>query len=150
MPNAYGQQQANGSADNLATAALHEALIPNWTSTGFAKFVDACKSIVDELANAQTSGNGANELTNCELVFKQVLWLWKQMWPEVNGMGEEKEATEAEGVSQANENGARSDDPIEIQEDEDGEADRDEEDAPAADSPYGGTGLGAVAAANLS
>ena len=145
MPNPYGQTPANGDADSMATAALHEALMPNWTSTGFTKFVDACKSIVDELANSQTSGNGKFELTNCEVVFKQVLWLWKQMWPEISGMGEEETADETMGRSQANENGGASDDPIEIPEDEGVGRD---EDAPAADSPYAGTGLGVLAASN--
>ena len=142
----YGQSRANDNADNSHTAALHEALIPNWTSQGFSKFVDACKSIVDELANAQTSGNGAAELSNCEVVFKQVTWLWKQMWPEVTGMGEENEpATDSRGPTQPNENGNRIDGPIEIPDDD--EADRDE-DVPNVESPYGGTGLAAVAAAN--
>ena len=148
MTNPYGQPQANGNSDNTNNAALREALIPNWTSAGFSKFVDACKAIVDELANAQTTGNGAQELGTCELVFKQVTWLWKQMWPEVTGLGEEDETMgEGEGPSQANENGNDGDGPIEIPDDDDDEAERDE-DAPAVDSPYGGTGLGAVAAAN--
>ena len=127
--------------------ALREALIPNWTSFGFSKFVDACKAIVDELANAQTSGNGAMELNNCELVFKQVIWLWKQMWPEVNGMGEDKDTAEdGDGTSRAPANGNDANGPIEIDDDDD-DGGRDE-DAPVADSPFGGTGLGAVAAAN--
>ena len=109
--------------------------------------MEACKAIVDELANAQTSGNGAVELQNCELVFKQVVWLWKQMWPEVTGMGEEDDtAEEGEGPSQANGDGSDADAPIEIPDDHEGG--RDDEDAPAAESPFGGTGLGVVAAAN--
>ena len=149
MSNPFGPSQPNGTSDNTYNAALREALIPNWTSAGFSKFVDACKAIVDELANAQTSGNGAVELSNCELVFKQVIWLWKQMWPEVTGMGDEKDE-DGERPSQANENGNDPGGPIEIEDDDDDDDDagRDEEDAPAADSPYGGTGLGAVAAAN--
>ena len=67
-----------------------------------------------------------------------------QMWPEVNGMGEEKDGAEdGEGPSRAPEHGNEPD-PIE---NEDDDAERDE-DAPAVDSPYAGTGLGAVAAAN--
>ena len=141
----YGGTGSRKKFDETHTAALHEALIPNWTSQGFGKFVDACKAIVDELANAQTSGSGASELQHCELVFKQVVWLWKQMWPEVTGMGEETGDAEGEESSQANGNGGANDGPIEIPDDDD--AGRDE-DAPAADSPYAGTGLGAVAAAN--
>ncbi|KAL1304042.1 hypothetical protein AAFC00_000479 [Neodothiora populina] len=73
-------------------AALHQSLIPNWTSPAFAKFVDACRAVVDELANAQTSGNGREEMARCECAWKQVLWLWEQSWPEVDGMGEEEES----------------------------------------------------------
>ena len=146
MSNPFGPPQPNGAPGSSYNAALREALIPNWTSAGFSKFVEACKAIVDELANAQTSGNGAVELNNCELLFKQVVWLWKQMWPEVTGMGEEKDTgDDGEGPSQANGGGNDPDGPIEI--DDDDEAGRDE-DAPGADSPYGGTGLGAIAAAN--
>ena len=140
------QPQSLKKYDETHTAALHEALIPNWTSLGFSKFVDACKAIVDELANNETSGNGAGELGRYDVTFRQVVWLWKQSWPEVTGMGEEDEDAEMgeEGQSQAGGN-AENDGPIEIQDDDD--AGRDE-DAPTADSPYGGTGLGAVAAAN--
>ena len=81
---------------DLHTAAIHEAFIPNWTSAGFSQFVDACKAIVDEIANAQTTGNGAKELNNSVEVFAQVLWFWKQTWPEVTGMGEDNGAAENE------------------------------------------------------
>lgn len=146
MPsNSYGQPQPNGSSDSAHVTALHEALIPNWTSMGFTKFVDACKSIVDELANSQTTGNGLTELNNCEANFKQAVWLWKQVFPEVTGMGEENEPTDPEEPSRANEDGDRADGPIEIP--DDGDDGRDE-DAPTADSPFEGTGLGVVAAAN--
>ena len=141
MSNDYGQPSAN--SETTHTIALHEALIPNWTSMGFTKFVDACKAIVDELANAQTTGNGATELNNCESNFKQAVWLWRQVFPEVTGMGEEDEqASDVDGPSQANGDGDRAE-PIEIPDD----GDRDE-DAPTADSPFGGTGLGAIVAAN--
>lgn len=147
MPNnnPFGRPQANAaSADGTHTAALREALIPNWTSTGFGKFVEACKAIVDELANGQTTGNGKAELDACSTTFEQAIWLWKMMWPEVDGMGREKEAVQAEEEEQANGDGDN--EPIEIQDDDDNTAGRDE-DAPT-DSPYGGTGLGAIAAAN--
>ncbi|WPH01646.1 heme oxygenase-like protein [Acrodontium crateriforme] len=61
--------------------AIHEAFIPNWSSPNFVRFVGACKEIVDELANTQTSGNGRIEMVNCERSFKQVVWLWNQVWP---------------------------------------------------------------------
>lgn len=139
MSGNYQQPGMNGSNEsNTHIAALQESLIPNWTSQGFMKFVEACKSIVDELANSQTTGSGAVELSNCEVNFRQVVWLWRGIWPEVTGMGEEKddvdEAPDANGQSE-NEDG-----PIEIEDNED-------EGLPA-ESPYGGTGLGVVDAAN--
>jgi hypothetical protein len=74
------------------------------------------------------------------------------MWPEVTGMGEQDEtaddaADDDDGAAAANVNGDGGDEsgPIEVQDDD--EAGRDE-DAPTADSPFGGTGLGAIAAAN--
>jgi hypothetical protein len=136
----------NGNSENAHTTALHEALIPNWTSLGFTKFVDACKSMVDELANSQTTGNGRTELNNCETNFRQAIWLWKQVIPEVTGMGEENDpATGGEEASGANANEGQADGPIEIPDDED---DGRDDDAPTADSLYGGNGLAAVAAAN--
>lgn len=141
MSGNYQQPGMDGSSADRNThiAALQESLIPNWTSQGFMKFVEACKAIVDELANSQTSGSGAAELTNCEVNFRQVAWLWQQIWPEVTGMGEEKE--DAAETGEANGEGENGDAPIEIDDEE-------EEDGMPAESPYGGTGLGAVAAAN--
>lgn len=137
-----GAPHGNNSADNNThIAALQESLIPNWTSQGFLKFVEACKSIVDELANSQTTGSGAAELNNCEVDFKQVVWLWKQIWPEVTGMGEEKDEAGEPGA--ANGEGENGEAPIEIEEEEE-----EEDDGLPAESPYGGTGLGAVDAAN--
>ncbi|TKA79107.1 hypothetical protein B0A49_01830 [Cryomyces minteri] len=72
-------------------AALHQALIPNWTSSAFVKFVESCRSIVDELANASTGGNGKEDLARCESVFAQICWLEERFWPDVDGMGEEDE-----------------------------------------------------------
>lgn len=142
MQGNYQQPGMNGSDADKTThiAALQESLIPNWTSQGFMKFVEACRSIVDELANSQTTGSGASELTNCEINFRQVVWLWKQIWPEVTGMGEETDGTVE--PSAANGQGGNGDGPVEI-EDED-----DDDDGLPAESPYGGTGLGAIAAAN--
>ncbi|KAF2095354.1 heme oxygenase-like protein, partial [Rhizodiscina lignyota] len=72
-------------------AALHQALIPNWTSPAFSKFVDACRSLVDELANTTTSPNGKEEMARCEQVFRQICWIQERFWPDVDGMGEEDE-----------------------------------------------------------
>jgi hypothetical protein len=157
-----------GGSNDQHVSALQEALIPNWTSREFSKFVDACKAIVDELANAETTGSGRDQLVRCEGVFQQVVFLWERIWPEVNGMGE-KEGVVAEGEEEetpsespeashrpqsgnrvagpSGTNGtqeARKTETIEIADDEE----NGHEDAPMEniDSPYGG--LGAIAAAN--
>ncbi|KAK5701204.1 hypothetical protein LTR17_022780 [Elasticomyces elasticus] len=118
------------NADNPHITALHDAFIQNWTSANFVRFVSACKSIVDEVANAQTTGNGKTEMTACERRFRQAIAMWGQIWPEVDGMGEEEPADD-----EVNGSGEK---PIEIDDDVDAEG--------AADSPYGG--LGAIAAHN--
>ncbi|KAK4540069.1 hypothetical protein LTR36_009810 [Oleoguttula mirabilis] len=141
--NPYATSQAN--ADQMHITALHEAFIQNWTSPNFVRFVSACKAIVDEVANSQTTGNGKTEMLACERVFKQAVWLWAQIWPEVDGMGEEDELANAspgqrraEGAADGETNGNGGDKPIEIDDDADADA--------TADSPYGG--LGAIAAHN--
>ncbi|GAB1738394.1 hypothetical protein NU219Hw_g3203t1 [Hortaea werneckii] len=135
-----------GNADQPHITALHDAFIQNWTSANFVRFVSACKSIVDEVANAQTTGNGRTEMQACERVFRQAIWLWGQIWPEVDGMGEDREGEgDVSGDKSTEEhdevvNGGVNDRPIEIDDDAEGEA--------TVDSPYGGTGLGAIAAHN--
>jgi hypothetical protein len=42
--------------------------------------------MVDELFVVQTIGNGGAEMLACERVFKQSIWLWGQMFPDVVGM----------------------------------------------------------------
>ncbi|KAI7297206.1 hypothetical protein KC315_g18571 [Hortaea werneckii] len=83
----------------------------------------------------------------CERVFRQAIWLWGQIWPEVDGMGEGEDEQEGEvprdkSTEEHDEvvNGGVNDRPIEIDDDAEGEA--------TVDSPYGGTGLGAIAAHN--
>lgn len=78
--------------------ALHQALIPNWTSPAFSKFVDATRALVDELANITTTRDGKEEMLRCEEIFKQICWLEERFWPDVDGMGEEDE-TAALGAS---------------------------------------------------
>ncbi|KAF1816224.1 heme oxygenase-like protein [Eremomyces bilateralis CBS 781.70] len=80
-------------------AALHQNLIPNWTSPAFSKFVDACRSLVDDLANSTNIPNGKEEMDRCEQVFRQVCWLEEQFWPEVDGMGEEDDTARLGPVS---------------------------------------------------
>ncbi|KAF2840958.1 heme oxygenase-like protein [Patellaria atrata CBS 101060] len=72
--------------------ALHQALIPNWTSPAFSKFVDAIRNLVDELANNSSIPNGKEEMNRCEQVFRQVCWIEERFWPDVDGMGEEDES----------------------------------------------------------
>jgi hypothetical protein len=76
------------SSDNHIVA-LHQALIPNWTSPAFNKFVDATRALVDELANTTTARDGKEEMMRCDEIFRQICWLEQRFWPEVNGMGEE-------------------------------------------------------------
>lgn len=68
--------------------ALHQALIPNWTSPAFSKFIDASRALVDELANITTARDGKEEMTRCEEIFRQICWIGERFWPDVNGMGE--------------------------------------------------------------
>lgn len=72
--------------------ALHQALIPNWTSPAFSKFVDATRALVDELANITTTRDGKEEMQRCEEIFRQICWLEERFWPDVDGMGEEDES----------------------------------------------------------
>lgn len=153
-----------GNNNDQHVPALHEALIPNWTSREFSKFVEACRAIVDELANAETTGSGRDQLVRCEGVYQQVIFLWQRIWPEVNGMGEENDESAVQedddsdkhsddgmaGPSGTNGTRGNKDGPIEIQDDDDDDDDdaAGEADASHVDSPYGGTGLGAIAAAN--
>lgn len=108
---------------NGHVTALREALIENWKSDNFRRFVEACKAIVDELAMAQTTGNGRAEMLSCERVFKQATWLWGQIFPEVTGMGE-KDALDEEETDR---NGS-ADRVIEFDDDEDAQT--------STDSPY--------------
>ena len=111
---------------------------------------------MDELANAQTTGNGRPEMFACERVFRQATWLWGQIWPKVDGLGEEDELAAEQsnmfptqawnedtvmGNADPNSaaNGTEAEKPIEI-DDEDAEG--------TMDSPHGGPGLGAVTASN--
>jgi hypothetical protein len=74
--------------------ALHQALIPNWTSSAFSKFVDATRALVDELANITTTRDGKEEMVRCEEIFRQICWLEERFWPDVDGMGEEDESAQ--------------------------------------------------------
>ncbi|KAF1955009.1 heme oxygenase-like protein [Byssothecium circinans] len=89
-------QYASSFSTSLSTpstdshiVALHQALIPNWTSPAFSKFVDATRLLVDELANITTTRDGKEEMNRCEEIFRQICWLEERFWPDVNGMGEE-------------------------------------------------------------
>ncbi|KAJ9484381.1 hypothetical protein VN97_g8992 [Penicillium thymicola] len=86
--------------------ALREAFIENWKSENFGSFVGACRSIVDELAMVQPPGNGWDEMSACERVFKQAVWLWGQMFPEVMGMEEQDELDGEQDIRECTDNGA--------------------------------------------
>jgi hypothetical protein len=82
----------SGPSSESHIAALHQSLIPNWTSAAFAKFVDACRGLVDDLANSPTIANGKEEFQRCEMAFRQVCWLAERFWPDVDGMGDEDDS----------------------------------------------------------
>ncbi|KAJ8118702.1 hypothetical protein OPT61_g372 [Boeremia exigua] len=77
--------------------ALHQALIPNWTSPAFNKFVDATRALVDELANTTTARDGKEEMQRCDEIFRQICWLEQRFWPEVDGMGEDNDGAQLSG-----------------------------------------------------
>lgn len=79
--------------------ALQQALIPNWISPAFSKFVDATRALVDELANITTTRDGKEEMQRCEEIFRQTCWLKQKFWPSVDGMGEENESSRLSGTS---------------------------------------------------
>lgn len=106
-------------------------------------------------------------MTRCEGAWKQVLWLWEKSWPDVDGMGEEDEVATAErfgngtrprGDAGAAAAGAPTDRDAERADDDDDDDDLDVMEvsrresgiggSPSYVSPYGGTGLQAVEAAN--
>lgn len=106
------------------TSALREAFIENWKSENFGRFVGACRSIVDELAMVQPPGNGWDEMSACERVFKQAVWLWGQMFPEVMGMEEQDELDDGQNTPERRDNGAivgngPADEPVEVDDDHD-------------------------------
>lgn len=79
--------------------ALHQALIPNWTSPAFNKFVDATRALVDELANTTTARDGKEEMSRCDEIFRQICWLEQRFWPEVDGMGEDNDRAQLTGAA---------------------------------------------------
>ncbi|KAF1967957.1 heme oxygenase-like protein [Bimuria novae-zelandiae CBS 107.79] len=92
-------QYASSFSSSLTTpstdshiVALHQALIPNWTSPAFSKFIDASRALVDELANITTARDGKEEMMRCEEIFRQICWLEERFWPDVDGMGEVDES----------------------------------------------------------
>lgn len=68
--------------------AIREAFIENWKSDNFGRFVDACRTMVDELVMVQTTRNGRAEMIACERVFKQAIRLWDQIFSDVIEMNE--------------------------------------------------------------
>ncbi|KAM0302598.1 hypothetical protein ACHAPM_004600 [Fusarium culmorum] len=83
-PSAYSGQ---ATRKDRHTTALREAFIENWKSESFSRFVDVCKSIVDELAVDHMTGNGRADTSACERVFNQAVWLWAQVFPQTTGIG---------------------------------------------------------------
>jgi hypothetical protein len=86
--------------------ALREAFIGNWKSENFGCFVAACKAMVDELVNVQTSKNGGTELLACQRVFKQAIWLCGQMFPEVIVLGAQDDFYDRQNFQEGEEHSA--------------------------------------------
>ena len=116
---------------------------------------------MDELANAETSPNGREQMTRCQSAFSQVLWLWERTWPEVDGMGEENESAGAQRFTSSGmrprsstggnmAGGATSDRDVENADDDEVVEIRRENAVGGSPyvSPYGSNGLQAVEAAN--
>ncbi|KAF2022974.1 heme oxygenase-like protein [Setomelanomma holmii] len=135
--------KATSKPRNTHITALHEAFIENWKSEKFRRFVDACRSMVDELDMAQTTGNGRAEMLACERVFEQSIWLWGQMFPDVIGMGEldgldDRQNNRNNGANNAADGDSSADQAV--------EGDNEDVAHASVDSP--GTELGSVVAAN--
>jgi len=112
-----------GVGQEVHVTALHQALIPNWTSPQFHNSVDACRAIVDELANAQTSGDGREEMMRCEAAFRQVVYLWNKSFSDISepeAEQEEDEDEDADAEADGDEGNAdedatgEDDDPVEV------------------------------------
>lgn len=101
----FSSSLSTPSNDNHIVA-LHQALIPNWTSPAFNKFVDATRALVDELANTTTARDGKEEMQRCDEIFRQICWLEQRFWPEVDGMGEEDESAQLHGPAHRGSMGA--------------------------------------------
>ncbi|RGP68311.1 heme oxygenase [Fusarium longipes] len=119
-PSTYSGQAAR---KDRHTNALREALIENWKSENFGRFVDVCRSIVDELAMVQMTGNGRAERSACERVFNQAVWLWAQVFPQTTVTEEQGRFGQEDSIRGGRENNAMNrnrstDDSFEI-EDED-------------------------------
>jgi hypothetical protein len=102
---------------NGHTTALREAFIENWKSENFCRFVEACRAMVDELAMAQATGNGRTEMLACERVFKQAVWLWGQIFPDVIVMGrqddlDDEQDTRDDGNNSAMDGSGSADEPV--------------------------------------
>lgn len=68
--------------------------------------MDVCKSIVDELAMVQMTGNGRAETSACERVFNQAVWLWAQVFPQITGIGEQGKAGHEDNIRGGRKNNA--------------------------------------------
>ncbi|EOA86711.1 uncharacterized protein SETTUDRAFT_171101 [Exserohilum turcica Et28A] len=85
------------SASDSHIIALHQVLIPNWTSPASSKFLDATRALVDELANITTTRDGKEEMARCEEVFRQICWLAERFWPAIDDNGDEGPRPRIEG-----------------------------------------------------
>ena len=62
-----------------AVAALHKEFVPNWTSDDFKAAVDALGEVLDGWGERMDE----RELAECERLWKKVLELEAEFWPDV-------------------------------------------------------------------
>lgn len=86
----WAKSKQDGGADAGSDAdggALREEFIPNWSSPGFATFVDKLGAIIDKAASTEVEQRGedgrSDLLKRAGQKWKQVLDAEKQFWPQV-------------------------------------------------------------------
>ena len=93
---------ASSALDEACCKALYKALIPNWTSPEFGKFVEECRDVLDDMAKdsgirLENDGQvkekyGALQVRRLENYFHEVVNLEQGFWPHIPGPDELQEA----------------------------------------------------------
>lgn len=84
---AKSKESGGDTASDDDSGALREEFIPNWSSPGFATFVDKLSSIIDKAANREIESNGerakSNLLERVSHKWMEVLEAEQLFWPQV-------------------------------------------------------------------